>query len=67
LEHINNFQEKIKGELPYLRGAVRGLSKIQDDEKDHKYFLLTAMFGEKVYEAYLQWCEYAKETLGEDS
>lgn len=64
VEHINNFQTKIRGELTYLKVAVRELSKIQEDEKEHKYFLLTAMFGEKVYEAYLQWCEYAKKYWG---
>lgn len=64
LEHICNFESKIKSELPYLQGAVHELTKIQDDEEGHKYYLLTAMFGKRIYEAYLEWCEYAKKILG---
>lgn len=64
LEHINNFEAKIKSELPYLQGAVHKLTKIQNDEEEHKYFLLTAMFGKRVYEAYLKWCEDAEKILG---
>ena len=63
LEHIYNFESKIKSELPYLQGAVHELTKIQDDEEAHKYFLLTAMFGNMVYEVYLEWCEYARKIL----
>lgn len=65
LEHVHNFEAKIKGDLPYLQGAVKQLTKIVDDDEQHKYFLLTAVFGEKVYKAYLEWCEYAKKILGE--
>lgn len=66
LEHICNFEAKIKSELPYLQGAVHELAKIQDDEEAHKYFLLTAMFGKMVYESYLEWCEYARKILEDD-
>lgn len=64
LEHIHIFQSKIKSELPYLKDTVYKLSKIQDNEEAHKYFLLTAMFGERVYEAYLEWCKDAEKILG---
>jgi DNA-binding PadR family transcriptional regulator len=64
LEHIHNFKGRIKSELPKLTGVVHKLSKIQDHEEDHKYFLLTAMFGERVYEAFLKWCEDAEKMLG---
>ncbi len=63
LAHIRNFQSKITGELPYLQNTVNKLSKIQDSEDAHKYFLLTAMFGERVYKTYLEWCEDAKKIL----
>jgi hypothetical protein len=66
LEHIHNFQSKIISELPYLQGSVHKLSKIQNDEKSHKYFLLTAMFGKMVYETYLEWCKDAEKILGDD-
>jgi DNA-binding PadR family transcriptional regulator len=63
LEHIENFETRIKNALPYLQGAVHELTNIQDEDEDHKYFLLTAMFGKRIYEAYLEWCEYAKKLL----
>jgi DNA-binding PadR family transcriptional regulator len=66
LEHIHNFEARIKGELPNLTGAVRQLTKIKDDEEEHKYFLLTAMFGKMVYETYLKWCEDAEKILGDN-
>lgn len=66
LEHIHNFQAKIISELPYLQGTVHTLSKIQDNEEAHKYFLLTAMFGERVYKAYLEWCKDAEKILGDE-
>lgn len=66
LEHVHNFESKVKIELPYLKSAVNELSKIQGDEEAHKYFLLTAMFGERVYEAYLKWCKDAERILGDD-
>jgi DNA-binding PadR family transcriptional regulator len=61
--HIVDFERKIKGELPYLKGAVSELKKIQKGEEAHRYYLLTAMFGEKVYKTYLEWCEEAKKIL----
>lgn len=66
LEHIHHFESKIQNELPYLQGAVQQLSKIQNDEAAHKYFLLTAVFGKMVYGTYLEWCEYAKQVLREE-
>lgn len=62
LEHIENFEEKIKNELIILRGAVMSLEGILQDG-DHKYYFLTALFGVKAYEAYLDWCDEAKKIL----
>lgn len=66
LEHIHNFQSKIISELSHLQGTVHKLTQIQDTEEAHKYFLLTAMFGERVYRAYLEWCKDAEKILGDD-
>lgn len=63
LEHIITFKEKIKSELPFLMGAVQELDKIKEDEDAHLYYMLTAMFGVKVYNAYLEWCEEALKIL----
>ena len=64
LEHIRNFESRVRAELPFLQQATRKLQGIQD-EKAHRYYLLTAMFGERVYKAYLEWCEEAKRILEE--
>lgn len=63
IEHINNFEDKIREQIPYLQNSVKLLKKIQNEEDAHKYYMLTAMFGEKVYNAYLEWCIEAKQLL----
>ena len=63
MKHIENFEEKIKDGLPYLQGAVKNLENISDENEAHLYYFLTARFGMKVYETYLEWCEEAKITL----
>lgn len=62
-EHVLRFEEKIKRDLPLLKGAVYELERIKDTEKAHTYYMLTAMFGVKVYEAYLEWCGETKKLL----
>ena len=63
LEHIKLFQEKIEKDIPILEGSVNVLEKIKDQEEAHLYYLLTAKFGLKVYEAYLDWCREAEKIL----
>lgn len=63
LEHILHFEDKIKLELPFLKMAVDQLQKIQNTEDAHTYYMITAMFGVKVYEAFLEWCGTASEVL----
>lgn len=67
IAHIDAFREKIEGELPYLMSAADTLRKNMDVDDTHKYYLLTVEFGMKAYRAYLEWCEEAKEILGEES
>jgi len=63
LKHILSFEEKIRRELPFLKGAVNELKKIKDSEAAHIYYLITAIFGVKVYEAFLESCEEAEKLL----
>ncbi|MGL6199002.1 MAG: PadR family transcriptional regulator [Lachnospiraceae bacterium] len=65
LKHIVAFEEKIKNELPYLKSSVSKLESIVDLDTAHVYYLLTAKFGLKIFQAYIEWCEEAKKTLGE--
>lgn len=64
LEHIENFEKKTKSELPHLQEAVKTLEGIREDDA-HKYYMLTAMFGVKVYQTFLEWCDEAKQILKE--
>lgn len=64
ISHINEFQKKIEGELPYLLGAAETLRENMDVDGTHRYYLLTVEFGIKAYRAYLEWCEEAKGILG---
>ncbi len=49
-------------ELPALKGFVKQLGELTSEEA-HTYYRLTAQFGVKVYEAYLEWCEEVKTYL----
>ena len=62
LEHIEAFEEKIQKELPILTQYVDTLKAI-DSESAHRYYMFTAMFGVKVHQAYLEWCDEIKQYL----
>ena len=62
IHNIEIFERNIKSELEVLKMYEKNLKKEQDNE-DHKYFLLTVMFGIEAYEAYLRWCSKAKKML----
>ena len=66
LAHIEAFEEKISKELPFLIGATEVLKKGISEDDTHKYYLLTAEFGVKTYQAYLEWCREAKVMLKEE-
>lgn len=42
------------------------LKKGISEDDTHKYYLLTAEFGVKTYQAYLEWCREAKVMLKEE-
>lgn len=65
LAHIEAFEKKIEGELPYLLAARHSLEQVKQDDRAHLYFLLTVNFGIKTYQGYLEWCKEAKEALRE--
>ena len=67
ISHIDAFQERIEGELPFLIGAAETLRNNIDLDDTHKYYLLTVAFGVKTYRAYLEWCEEAKKLLREEN
>ncbi|HKM35926.1 MAG TPA: PadR family transcriptional regulator [Lachnospiraceae bacterium] len=64
LEHIKRFEDKIKLELCTLQMYEENLRRVLD-EADHKYYLLTVMFGIETYKGYLKWCDNARKLLEE--
>ena len=62
LHHIEEFEQKIRRELPFLQECAHQLAQYPEDAT-HTYYLLTVHFGIKTYEAYLEWCCFAKKTL----
>jgi len=62
--HIERFEAKIRGELMYLQAGVKNLEGVLDQDDAHRYYHLTATFGVRVYQAYLEWCTDAKRELG---
>ncbi len=63
IRNIEAFEKKIEKELMILKKYCETL-KDKLSEEDHLYFYLTASFGVKSYEAYLEWCQEAKQLLG---
>ena len=62
IRNVEVFESNIKSELEVLKIYEKNLRAEQDNE-DHKFFLLTVMFGIETYEAYLRWCAKAKKIL----
>ena len=59
---IARFEADIRKELKTLRMFANGLMSHLDDDS-HFYYYLTVKFGIKTYEAYIIWCQEAKELL----
>ncbi len=59
IRHIREFQSRHKQDLTMLNLFNEEISGIPDRDGNHDYVLLTIRFGQKVYEAYLDWCELA--------
>ena len=62
LANIEQFENKVKGDLRLLKGYCENLKEHLDND-DHMYYYLTASFGVETYEAYLKWCMKAKKIL----
>lgn len=62
LTNIEQFENKVKGDLRLLKGYCENLKDHLDND-DHMYYYLTASFGVETYEAYLKWCMKAKKIL----
>lgn len=62
-EHVKNFQRDFEGALQNLLHMKTKLGSNASESKDLVYWYLTALFGETVFRAYIQWAEHALEIL----
>lgn len=62
VHNIDISEENIKEELEVQKMYEKNLKK-EKNNKNHKHFLLTVMFGIETYEAYLRWCVKARKIL----
>lgn len=61
---IDEFRARNAKSLRELQGFEHQLKSLPDDG-DHLYYYLTALFGEKVHKAYLEWAVEAESLLKE--
>ena len=65
LGHIERFGRNIEKQLPFLDASVERLNNVKDTDPAHRYYMLTAMCGVRIYNALLEWCGEAKMLLEE--
>ena len=63
---IDEFKTRNMEGLNVLRMYKSELSNILNTDKDHLYYYLTVLFGEKVYKAYMEWADEAIQLLKQD-
>lgn len=56
---IEEFRQRNGQNLAMMRQYKAELGSIMDQSEDHRYYYLSVLFGEKVYQAYLDWAEEA--------
>ncbi len=56
-QHIQNFKDRHIGQLAVLNMFENELLSMADDHYNHKDVLRVIDFGQKVYRAYIEWCE----------
>lgn len=59
IKRIEAFQKRQEMNLNLIRQFRGELENIQHESDDHLYFLLTVLFGEEIYCAYLNWSQKA--------
>jgi PadR family transcriptional regulator AphA len=59
INYIRDFRSRYTVNLGLLREFIGELKPLLGDSDNHLFILLTVLFGEKVYQAYLDWCDEA--------
>jgi DNA-binding PadR family transcriptional regulator len=60
---IDEFNSRNSQSLAVLQGFKANLEQVMNESEDHLYFYLTVLFGEKIFNAYLEWSSEAVEIL----
>jgi len=63
LDHVRRLKRRLNERMPFLQQSVQTLETLDDGESQHLYYLLTARFGQQIYEAALTWCEQSEQLL----
>jgi DNA-binding PadR family transcriptional regulator len=63
IERIRAFRDRHRQNLNMIRLFKSNLGSVLDQESDHLYYFITVLFGERVYEAYLDWADEALNLL----
>lgn len=64
-ERIREFRARHEQDLALVRSYEENLLSVLDEEPDHLYYYLTALFGEHVYSAYIAWADEALRLLAD--
>lgn len=61
LKHLSGFEESHRQQLQILESFHAELSRIPDEDENHREVLRVIDFGRKVNRAYLEWCLETRE------
>lgn len=59
IARIEDFRARQSAELNLMGRFKESLEQVMDENPDHLHFYLTALFGEKIYRAYVEWADEA--------
>jgi len=65
IDHIVNLRDKVLAEMPELSRMAENLLASPGDGYDHAFYFVSVLFGLRVYQAILEWCDQAGGILGE--
>ncbi|MCX7747040.1 MAG: PadR family transcriptional regulator [Clostridia bacterium] len=65
LEHISTFRSNSLSALKRLGGFENELTAKRDMHENHPYILMTLLFGQKVYNAYIEWADEVMKLLAD--
>ncbi len=63
-KRIELFQERHLQNAAIMKMFRTNLEQVLKESEDHLYYYLTVLFGEKIYNAYIEWAKEAEELLG---